>query len=75
MKLVAVSQRVNVTADRREHHDALDQNLVSFLLKCGFIAVPVPNAIMNNPEADISRQYFDTFISKIKPLSFILSGG
>jgi putative glutamine amidotransferase len=75
MKLVAVSQRVDVLAERREHRDALDQNLVSFLLKCGFIAVPVPNAIMNNSEANVSRQYFDTFISKIKPRAFILSGG
>ena len=75
MKLVAVSQRVDFLADRREHRDALDQNLVSFLLKCGFIAVPVPNAIMNNSEANVSRQFFDTFIGKIKPRAFILSGG
>ena len=75
MKLVAVSQRVDVLAGRRECRDALDQKLVSFLLESGFIAVPVPNAMMSNPEAKVSSQHFDTFISKIKPQAFILSGG
>jgi len=75
MKLVAVSQRVDIHAERHEHRDSLDQKLVSFLLKCGFIAVPVPNAIMKNSEANVSRKYFDTFINKIKPSAFILSGG
>ena len=31
--------------------------------------------MMSNPEAKVSSQHFDTFISKIKPQAFILSGG
>ena len=44
MKLVAVSQRVDVWADRGETRDALDQRLVTFLAEAGLLAVPVPNA-------------------------------
>lgn len=75
MRVVAVSQRVDALEDRREWRDSLDQNLVRFLLKCGFIAVPVPNAMINNSQTKVSMQYFDTFMGKVKPQAFILSGG
>jgi putative glutamine amidotransferase len=47
VRLVLVSQRVDVLPDRNERRDALDQKLVAFLSQCGLLAVPVPN----RPEA------------------------
>ena len=35
MKVVAVSQRVDVFADRGESRDTLDQRLITFLLAAG----------------------------------------
>jgi len=43
MKLIAVSQRVDILADRNERRDALDQRYAQLLAAAGFAAVPVPN--------------------------------
>ena len=45
MKIVAVSQRVDVLQDKKERRDALDQNIGPFLIACGFFAIPVPNIL------------------------------
>lgn len=42
---VAVSQRVDVWADRGERRDALDQRLCRWLMAAGCIPMPVPNAL------------------------------
>jgi putative glutamine amidotransferase len=75
MRLVAVSQRVDLIGERKEYRDALDQNIVRFLVACGFIAVPVPNfysSISQNPH---TVQYFEAFIDKTQPHAVFLSGG
>ena len=41
MKLIAVSQRVDILADRNERRDALDQRYAQLLAAAGFAAVPV----------------------------------
>ena len=71
MKLVAVSQRVDLVGDRRETRDALDQNITRFLFECGYISVPVPNILKNNE----SGKYFESFMKQLKPLALLLSGG
>jgi putative glutamine amidotransferase len=43
MKLIAVSQRVDILADRNERRDALDQRYTQLLAAAGFATVPVPN--------------------------------
>jgi len=43
MKLIAVSQRVDIHVTRNERRDALDQNWFSLLFKAGFLAVALPN--------------------------------
>ena len=45
MKVVALSQRVDVFPERGESRDAIDQRLISFLLDAGFLPVPVPNGL------------------------------
>ena len=49
MKIVAVSQRVDVYPDRNERRDALDQRLITFLSVAGFVPVPVPNGSIPKP--------------------------
>lgn len=41
--LVAITQRVDVLADRGERRDALDQRWYEFVEACGGIALPIPN--------------------------------
>ena len=54
MKLIAVTQRVDVSSPHGERRDALDQRWSLFLAQCGLVAVPLPN----NPElaAEIVRR-------------------
>jgi len=43
MKLIAVSQRVDIVIGRNERRDALDQHWVQLLLKAGFQTIILPN--------------------------------
>lgn len=45
MKLVLVSQRVEVTTATAERRDMLDQRWALLLAKAGYIAMPVPNLL------------------------------
>lgn len=71
MKLVAVSQRVDLIGDRKEYRDALDQNMARFLFTCGFISVPVPNI----PQHNLLEDFLNPFMKELKPHALVLSGG
>jgi putative glutamine amidotransferase len=45
VKLVAISQRVDIFPQRGERRDALDQRWHTFLARCGYLGVPVPNHV------------------------------
>jgi putative glutamine amidotransferase len=66
MKVVAVSQRVDVFPERGESRDALDQWLIDFLLASGYLPVPVPNALQDE---------LPTWLSAVAPQAIVLSGG
>jgi putative glutamine amidotransferase len=75
MKVVAVSQRVDVMLDKNECRDSLDQNIVRFLIACGFFVIPVPNILENALTGNDSRKYLLEFLNRINPNAVILSGG
>ncbi len=76
MKLVAVSQRVDHYPDRGESRDALDQNLIRFLLMAGFLPVPVPNGICrSSPDGPCDREPLGVWLDTVKPQAIVLSGG
>lgn len=66
MKLVAVSQRVEVWPDRGEIRDALDQRLLTFLRVCEYLPVPVPNGLHSD---------LDNWLEIVTPAAVLLSGG
>ncbi|XDZ65392.1 gamma-glutamyl-gamma-aminobutyrate hydrolase family protein [Alphaproteobacteria bacterium LSUCC0684] len=66
MKVVAVSQRVDSFSDRNETRDALDQRLIEWLTRCGYVPVPVPNGL-----GDSIRGWLMT----LRPSALVLSGG
>ncbi|TDR73537.1 gamma-glutamyl-gamma-aminobutyrate hydrolase family protein [Paludibacterium purpuratum] len=67
MKIVAVSQRVDVYPERQERRDALDQALCAWLLAAGYLPVPVPN-LAKTPA-------LHAWFSAVRPEAIVLSGG
>ena len=77
MKIVAVTQRVDVFADRNEIRDSVDQNLMRFISESGFLPLPIPNILVNQiglSEATYANA-LDRLINRIKPVGIVLSGG
>ena len=66
MKIVAVSQREDYYLERNETRDALDQRLAAFILICGHIPVPVPNALGGT---------ICDWLTIVRPAAVVLSGG
>lgn len=67
MKRVAVSQRVDVIAERGERRDALDQRLAAWLLAADCLPLPVPNRL--------GEQALDLWLQAVAPEGVLLSGG
>jgi gamma-glutamyl-gamma-aminobutyrate hydrolase PuuD len=67
MRIVAITQRVDVFPERNEVRDALDQRLALFIAKCGGITAPVPNGLS---AGDIAA-----WLATIGPAAIVLSGG
>lgn len=76
MKVIAVSQRVDVFPERNELRDALDQRLITFLSFSGFTPVPVPNSLYQKAsDGSLIRNSFDAWLERIAPQGVLLSGG
>lgn len=76
MKVVAISQRVDLYPDRNETRDALDQRWITLLLVAGFIPVPVPNGLYKAlPDGRCDHEPLDAWLAALKPAAFVLSGG
>jgi putative glutamine amidotransferase len=67
VKIVAVSQRVDVYPERNERRDALDQRLCQWLVAAGFLPVPVPNGL--------GMDGLLKWLSAVRPAAIVLSGG
>ena len=67
MKLVAISQRVEIFKKYDEIRDLLDQRLSSFCVDAGYLPVPIPNVL----DDQILRQW----LISLQPIALILSGG
>lgn len=68
---VGISQRIDHIESRNEFRDALDQQLVKWLLEAGFLPVPIPNSLINeNETSDINA-----WIKAQEPKALVLSGG
>jgi N5-(cytidine 5'-diphosphoramidyl)-L-glutamine hydrolase len=74
VKLVAVSQRVDLYPERNERRDALDQRLGAFLLTADLLPVPIPNCFFTGP-AESATGSLMAWLEAIDPLGFVLSGG
>ena len=76
MKLVAVSQRVDIYPDRNERRDALDQRVGAFLLAAGFLPIPVPNIqCLAAGKGTLSQDSLNVWLEAVDPQALVISGG
>lgn len=76
MKVVAVSQRVDVHPGRGETRDALDQAIVDFLAAAGCLTIPVPNSLdRSGASRDAAGEYLTAWLTSVAPDAVLLSGG
>lgn len=76
MKKVLVSQRVDDYADRKERRDALDQQLIRFLLACDLMPIPVPNVLGNDEyQNGTDILSIQKWVTEMHPHAIVLSGG
>lgn len=67
MKLVVISQRVEIFKKYGEVRDLLDQRLSLFCIDAGYLPVPIPNVL--------DDQILRRWLISLQPTAFILSGG
>ena len=65
MKTVVFTQRVEVIESYGERRDCADQRIADFLLRCGYIPVPLPNNV----------QAAQKILETIQPCGIALTGG
>jgi gamma-glutamyl-gamma-aminobutyrate hydrolase PuuD len=75
VKVVAVSQRVDVYADRNETRDALDQRLPTFLAAANLVTVAVPNGLVKSDTVGEKQAALEDWLAVVKPVGVVLSGG
>jgi gamma-glutamyl-gamma-aminobutyrate hydrolase PuuD len=76
MKIVAITQRVDIHVNRKERRDALDQRLNALIFSIGLLPVPVPNGFHVKPQLKSqNKRAFDRWIKVISPGAILLSGG
>jgi N5-(cytidine 5'-diphosphoramidyl)-L-glutamine hydrolase len=73
VKIVAVSQRVDVYPEHNERRDALDQRLSLWVAEAGYVPMPVPNLISTAQGEDWQR--LQAWLQAIRPEAVLLSGG
>ena len=76
MTPVIVSQRVDLFPERHETRDALDQDLIGFLLAAGCLPVPLPNVLCKiMKDGRYNGNALEEWLWVIRPKALILSGG
>lgn len=72
MRVIAVTQRIDISSDGNEQRDALDQRLIDFLIVAGYLPIPVPNSLLAN---SMKKDIFNQWVSVFAPTAIVLSGG
>jgi gamma-glutamyl-gamma-aminobutyrate hydrolase PuuD len=72
MKRVVVSQRVDSFPDRNERRDALDQAVSVWLIKGGFLPIPMPNRL-DTTVCGVPTAI--EWLQAVEPDAMLLSGG
>ena len=69
--IVGVTQRIDVVEGRNECRDALDQQLVKWLIDAGFLPVPIPNMLIKANDTSV----IDAWLQMQHLNALVFSGG
>ena len=72
---VGITQRVDKLKPLAEYRDALDQNVVKWIINAGFTPVPIPNSLVNTNLTKKSQPKLDTWLNEINIDALLLTGG
>ena len=72
MKFICSTQRLIYDKKTRTFKDALDKELVNFLIKIGYIVMPIPNIKLENKQINDLLSFY---LKDLKIKGFIFSGG
>ena len=72
MKIIAISQRIKKIVEYNEIRDQLDNRLNFFVIKAGYLPVPIPNFLGCEKK---KNKCLLNWLKKINPGGIILSGG
>jgi len=76
MKIILVSQNVKFNQERNEYYDLLDHRLHDFIMRAGYIPVPITNFFGTKIQnVLIYRDCLHQLINDLKPVGIVLSGG
>ena len=76
MKNLAVSMRIDISPNREEIRDSIDQNLIKFINKAGYKTILISNNIDKNHYASFEENlYLDSWLDSLNIQGIILSGG
>ncbi len=71
-KIIAITQRIEISKKGKEVRDCIDQNLIKFVFKCGFVPIQIPNYGEVKKNNNIFLSYL---LNRVKIHGIILSGG
>ena len=72
---IGITQRVAKVDYCNEWRDALDQQLINWVIEAGFIPVPIPNVIIDLDLSINNQPTLDYWVHSLKIDAIILSGG
>jgi putative glutamine amidotransferase len=72
---VGITQRIDQSEHYQEYRDAIDQNMVNWVVEIGFLPVTIPNSIVNIASIDKSQVNLNKWLSSIGVDALIMSGG
>ncbi len=72
---IGITQRVDYFISHDEWRDALDQRLVDWVTKEGFISIPIPNALVDMNLTSDFQPTLDKWLKELNIEALLLSGG
>jgi len=72
---VGITQRVDRVESHNEYRDALDQRLVDWVIRSGFLPLPIPNSLVNISESNNMQPNLDSWLNEFEIDMLLLSGG
>ena len=72
---VGITQRIDKSEHYQEYRDAIDQNMINWVVEIGFLPVTIPNSIVNIASIEESQVNLNKWLSSIGVNALILSGG